>query len=363
MSWNAWVQHNGTHLIRWITRRRHVGRVLLMAGVAIMVAALSSGFSLSLTRETVRGRLIGWITTGEGLPLELTRFAFWVALGLVVIGVVLMVAHAVIDVRHAQRSAAIAVELRGLIDTSDRPLLKAIPKRLPGQRLDANVDIRSNMSTGALNHALKALEGLPDTIRRLRGQRERKDVQLVVGGVLQVPLLFYAGVLLDDEGVITPLDWDRKAGSWRELNDVDDGVRFSVTDLATLPAGTDRVVLAVSASYATDAAAIATTFSMRPVVSMTLPRPLPDTLWSGIKQADLTAQFLEVLAELGNRGVRSVDLVLAASSSLALRMGRAYDRRNLPELRCYQYQKDAKPPYPWCVEIIGLHDAQVCELS
>lgn len=363
MSWNAWAQHNSTHMIRWLTRRRHVGRVLLTAGVMIMIAALGSGFSLSLTQETLEGRLIGWITTGDGLPFELTRIAFWLASALIVTGVIAMVGHIAIDLRHAQRSAVIAVELRGLIDTSDRPLLKAIPKRLPGQRLDANVDIRSDMHAGAPDRALKALEGLSDTVRRLRGQRERKDVQLVVGGVLQVPFLFYAGVVLDDEGMITPLDWDRKAGQWRVLDGVDDGARFTVTDLKTLPMGSERVVLSVSASYATDSTAIAATFGMHPLVSMALPRPLPDTLWSEAKQAALTAQFLEVLAELGNRGVRSVDLVLAASSSLAFRMGRAYDRRNLPELRCYQYQRNVQPPYPWCVEITGPRDARVCELS
>src|SRR5690606_8418445 len=124
---------------------------------------------------------------------------------------------------HVSRSAVIVLELRGLVDTSDRPLLQSIPSRLPGQRLDALIDVRGDMEAGVIRRAFDEISGIRDLVQRLRGSREKNHVELVVAGVLQLPLLFYTGVLLDDEGRLTPLDWDRKVGRWRELDALDDG--------------------------------------------------------------------------------------------------------------------------------------------
>ncbi|MGY0561687.1 SAVED domain-containing protein [Luteimonas sp. A277] len=363
-SWSIWVQKIGTQLVGWLTRRRRAGAFLLSAGALLAGGGLlGDGFTLSLMHESGQGRLAGSLTTGDGLPAVLKLVGSWLGLLLMFLGAALFVLEWIAERRVARRSLIVVVELRGLIDTADRPLLEAIPRGTAGQPADAHVDVRSYMDAGDLKGALNQLQGLPDTVRRMRGQRDRSNVTVVAGGVLQVPFLFYAGVLLDDEGGVIQLDWDRELEKWRELDDVDDGARFEVSGLNTLPSETRRVVLSVSASYATDVGAISVTFGASPVVSLALPRPLPNTLWSEEKQAALATQFLEVLAELGNKGVCSVDLVLAAPSSLALRIGRAYDARNLPSLRCYQYQKNAHPPYPWCLEINGPGEAKVLHLA
>jgi hypothetical protein len=303
-------------------------------------------------------RFRGWFTTSDGLPLWLASVAFAIAAMMLLAGATMLICDYVANARRARRSAVIALELRGLVDTSDRPLLQSVPHRFRGLPLDALIDIRPDMEAGATQRAFAKVSGIPDLVRRLRGTREKRDVQLLVGGVLQVPFLFYAGVLLDDEGTVEAMDWDRKAGCWKELDGTNDGERFLSGGLSQLAPGTKRVVLTVSASYQVDAQAIAATFGTTPIVWLALPRPLPDTLWSGAKQAALAAQFLETVAELGNRGVQSIALVLAAPSSLALRLGRAYDRRNLPEISCHQYQRDAHLPYPWSV-FIGSEDAHL----
>jgi len=241
------------------------------------------------------------------------------------------------------------MELRGLVDTSDHPLLKSVPRELTGQRLDALIDVRGFVQAGAIEHALRKVLEIPDLIHRLRGSREIGKVQLVVAGVLQVPLLFLAGVLLDDEGRLTPLDWHRATSTWRQLDEPDDGERFATMGFDELPAETSHVVLSVSASYRTDQSAIQTTFGDVPVVSLSLSNPLPDTLWSAEKQNALAAQFVSIVASLGNRGVRRISLILAAPSSLVIRIGRAYDRRNMPEIACYQYERASAPAYPWSV--------------
>ncbi|MBP1473513.1 SAVED domain-containing protein [Frateuria sp. MAH-13] len=360
MSWNVTLQKLLTHVVHWLTRPRHRSRILLVAATTVMVAIVGGGWSFGVTGSAGALHFRGYFSTGNELPLWVVYLACAIAVMLFFAGAVMLIHDFVADVRRTRRCAVIALELRGLVDTSDRPLLQSVPRRLSGQPLDAQIDIRPEMGAGAVELAFNKLSGIPDVVRRLRGTREKRDVQLLVAGVLQVPFLFYAGVLLDDEGAVTAMDWDRKAGRWKELDSPDDGERFLSDGLDRLAPNTGKVVLAVSASYRTDTQAIAATFGTTPIVSLALPMPLPDSLWSEAKQVALAAQFLEALAELGNRGVRGIALILAAPSSLVLRLGRAYDRRNLPEIACYQYQRDVNPPYPWSV-VIGPTDARLVE--
>lgn len=351
MSWNSKALEHVSSMIRWITRRRHASRALMIAGTPIVVGTLASGWTAGVRGSAGALHFLGFVSTSDGLP------ALWLIIALIS-GLILLALGAWMSVSDwrssrtaAARDAVIVMELRGLVDTSDHPLLKSVPRELIGQRLDALIDIRELISAGAIEKALPKILGIPDLIHRLRGSRELGQVQLVVAGVLQVPLLFLVGVMLDDEGRLTPLDWHRAKSNWRRLDEPDDGERFATNGIDELPTDTSHVVLSVSASYRTDALAIRTTFEDVPVVSLSLSNPLPDTLWSDAKQDALAAQFVSTLASLGNRGVRRVSLILAAPSSLAIRLGRAYDRRNMPEVACFQYERASMPAYPWSVLI------------
>lgn len=358
MSWNLKVQEWMSILVRWVTRRPHPSRLMLTAGFTMVAAIFAGGWTFGVRGSAGSLHFAGWVTTSDGLP------ELWLTVVLVA-GLALALSGAGISLldwrsvrKSAERSAVIVMELRGLIDTSDKPLLTSVPRELLGQRLDALIDVRELIAAGAIEHAARKIVGIPDLIRRMRGSRELAQVQVVVGGVLQVPLLFLAGVMLDDEGRVTPLDWHRVTGTWRQLEEPDDGERFEVSGIDELPEGSLHVVLAVSASYRTDACAIKTTFGEVPVVSLSLANPLPDTLWSDAKQETLAAQFTAAVASLGNRGVRRISLVLAAPSSLVVRVGRAYDRRNMPEIACYQYERASIPAYPWSV-LIGHNETRI----
>lgn len=348
-TWTRWSQQILEHLVRWTTRRRHGGRVLLKTGAMIVIATFAGGYSLQVKHQATLGSWTAWLSTGEGLPLEMLRVAFWLGTVLIAIGTLWMCVNATDGRRNASRATIIAVELRGLVDTSDTPLNAAIPRRLPGARLSILLDLRPQARAGAAEAALQELLRLPDLLRLTRVDRPRELTQLVVGGVVQVPFLFAAGMLLDDEGTIFSMDWDRQGSRWRELDEPDDGERFEVRGLESLPENSPRILVAISASYSVDRRAISETFSGLPMVTLSLPDPRPNVLWSAEKQAALSQQFLELMAMLANRAVARVDLVLAAPASLALRLGRAYDLRNMSSVYCYQYQKDHAPPYPWSV--------------
>ena len=86
-----------------------------------------------------------------------------------------------------------------------------------------------------------------------------------------------------------------------------------------------------------------------PVVELNLEGGAPDCHWSEDKQHALGRQFLNAAVDLGNHGVKRIHLFLAAQNSVAFRFGRLYDKRNLPAIVVYQFQKDSAPPYPWGV--------------
>ncbi|WP_282259790.1 SAVED domain-containing protein [Stenotrophomonas sp. PS02301] len=358
MSWSSKLQDWISLLVHWITRRRHPSRFMLHAGVGMVAASLAGGWTFGVRGSAGALHLAGFASTSDGLPKSLLVVVLFFGLLLALTGAGVLLFDWKSFRNAAERSAVVVVEFRGLIDTSDSSLLKSVPRGLIGQRLDALIDVRELAVAGAIKQAMQKVVAMPDLIRLLRGSRAKSDVQVVVGGVLHVPLLFLAGTMLDDEGRVLPFDWDRVSEVWKALDEPDDGERFTLSGMDELPSGTPRVVLAISASYRSDAFAIKDSFGDVPVVSLSLANPLPGTLWSGAKQDALAAQFTAAVATLGNKGVKRISLVLAASSTLALRMGRAYDRRNMPEIACYQYERKPTPAYPWSV-LIGPSDVEL----
>ena len=119
--------------------------------------------------------------------------------------------------------------------------------------------------------------------------------------------------------------------------------------------------MCVSVSYRVNLSAVSSLGL--PMVHLELPTHGTTQHWSGFDQAVWGEQFLELAMTLEARGVARIHLFVAAPSSVVLRMGRLYDKRNLPALRVYQYQRSAhaKFPYPWAIEmpVAGRRAAEV----
>ncbi len=268
------------------------------------------------------------------------------------------------DQRRLSRKKVIVVEARGLRDTSGTPLHEAVPDSLEGHRDQVLIDLRQRVKDGVIvepRAALEMLVSLPADIARRENGLDRRDITYVYGGLAPVPLTFLTGVLMDDEGAVAVMDWDRHAENWRWLDGEDDGQRFLLSDIDAVPAGAPDVALAVSVSYRVDLDGVRQKVGDIPLVEMALPSGSPDCHWSERKQMALGRQFLETVIALSNQGVRRVHLFLAAQNSLVFRFGRLYDKRNLPEVTVYQYQRDAVPPYPWAVRmpVSGVARAEV----
>lgn len=73
--------------------------------------------------------------------------------------------------------------------------------------------------------------------------------------------------------------------------------------------------------------------------------------WSKKKQDRLAGVFFEYCKQLQGQGVEHIHLVLAAQNSVAFRFGQSYDKRNLPPITVYQYERSGAIRYPWGIYI------------
>ena len=332
-------------LIDFIFRRPLPGIKLIGYGVGLL-ALLFAGFAISVGIPTKDGRFEFSFDSGAGVSTIVFAIIMTLAVALIVLGGLWIV----VDLRKERRQKVIAIELRGLRDTSGQPLDRAIPWTIKGQRDPLLLDIRQGADGTVLSpeHALIRLQTLPHSIDQRVGGRDRGDISLVAAGMASVPMSFLMGVLLDDEDQVTIMDWDRSQENWRSLDAVDDGERFVVTGLEALGDAAEAV-LVVSVSYPEDRLAIAHSFAGLPVVRLGLEKPSTDSHWSAVKQAAWAQQFFDVARHLCGTKVRAVHLVLVAPNSVVIALGRRYDKRNLPAISVYQYENGSPAAYPWGV--------------
>jgi hypothetical protein len=249
-----------------------------------------------------------------------------------------------------KRKKVIVIEGRGLRDDDGSPLEAAVPDTIAGHRIPIKLDLRQRKD-GIVkdpDSLLPEIEVTRRAVQQYSASTDRQDLTIVYGGLTPVPFTFLTGVVLDDEGQIVTMDWDRTQEKWRSLNGDDDGVRFDVEGLDGV-ANSHEVVLAVSGSYPVLTENIKTTFEF-PVVRMTL-TDLTSSHWSQAKQNALAEQFLNVAKALEGSGAQTIHLILAAQNSVAFNLGRRYDKRNLPNVIVYQFERGEEVKYPWGVRM------------
>ncbi len=258
------------------------------------------------------------------------------------------------------RKKVLVIEGRGLRDDDGSPLVAAIPENIQGSRDDYLLDLRQRKD-GVIVEPVDLLPHI-NTMKSWHHQaqkgKNREDLTTVYGGLTAVPLTFLTGLQLDDEGDVIVMDWDRIESRWRMLEELDDGLRFDVAGIEELN-DEKEVVLAISASYLVKSDDLASSFTY-PIVRMTLP-DLQSSHWSQSKQSVLADQFLGVLKQLDAKGVACVHLVLAAQNSVVFNLARRYDKRNLPGLIVYQFERGQDKRYPWGIEmpVAGVESAKV----
>lgn len=333
--------------IDWLWRRRSTGLVLISVSVPLLAVLLGTSWAMDVIAPTSSGTFQFSFSMNQGTPAYLIIICLILLSLLVVVGIVLVV----IEECRLGKKLVVAIEMRGLRDTTGDPLKDKIPRNILGRREQILLNIRR--SDGSLldpEGALQQVTNLPMSIANFEVGSDRSDISYVAGGLASVPFCFLMGVLLDDESGVTLMDWDRNSDCWRSLSGQDDGHRFIVNGIEKV-GQSEEIVLSVSVSYPTNMHGIAQAFTKQPVVSMTLTKLATDGHWSEVKQAALAQEFFNVVRSLCGVGVKRVNLVIAAPSSIVIRFGRIYDKRNLPPITVWQYENGQTPPYPWGVSM------------
>ena len=343
------VHHFFHSLIDWLFRRRSPALVTMRIGLTC-IALVFGGWAFDISVPVGDGRVAVGFVSSDGSPSLLSIAAAITGFFLVLTALIWELARYRTEQRHLARKKVIVIEARGLRDGSGTPLIDAIPSKIEGRRDDFLVDLRQHVKDGEIvvpAVALNTLVSLPNDLRRRQNGLDRRDITLVYGGMTPVPFTFLTGVLIDDEETIVVLDWHRHSEAWHQLDSADDGNRFHVSQIDQIPEGAREVGLIVSVSYSINVSDVRTKLGDLPIVELKLEDGSPDCHWSGAKQRALGQQFLTEVVRLGDRGIHRIHLFLAAQNSVAFRFGRLYDKRNLPEVVVYQYQRGATPPYPW----------------
>ena len=328
-------------------RRGRQPAVQLAALAAALYLAAFGGWALSVEVPVAGEQAVLRFRGDGGGPAVGTWVLLLAATAFLVWGIGWFLREAWRDTRRR----VVVVELRGLRDTGGSSLAEALPRQLRGRREPLLVDLTQG-GDGVIvdpRRALARLSTLPVELRHREGGIDRRDFVVAFGGLAPVPFTFLAGMLIDDEGEVVVMDWDRYAERWRALDGVDDGERFEQSGLESIVPGVGEAVLAVSVSYRVDFDGIRRKLGDLPVVRLDLPEGTTEGHWAAAKPSALAEQFLSTAIGIANRGVRRIHLFLAAPSSVVFRFGRVYDRRNLPRLVLYQYQREGDPPFPWGV--------------
>ena len=348
------LEHFIRSLIDWLFRRRSPALIVMRIGLTSLVLAFGAGWALDVSLPLRDGRIAIGLDSSGGTPTIIAYLAALVGVSLLVGGFVWEVLRYRIEQKRSNRKKVIVIEVRGLREGGGSPLSAAIPETVRGKLECMLVDLRQRVKDGEIVNphvALETIASLPVDLRRREDGLDRSDITLVYGGLASVPFSFLSGVLIDDERSVVILDWNRHEEAWRALDASDDGMRFEVIESPGAPGFQSEAALVVSVSYGINTEDIRALVDGIPIVELRLEDGSPDSHWSEDKQRALGKQFLKIVGELATRGIQRIHLFLAAPNSVVFRFGRLYDKRNLPEILVYQYERGRTPPYPWCIRM------------
>jgi hypothetical protein len=339
-----------TRLLEWFTRPRSVGIAMLKYGGILASAGLGADFAVQIARQSNDE---GWSFSfgmGQGVPVWLTLVVIGFGIALMALGGCILWT----DHRRERRRRLVVIELRGLHASPDSPAAKEVVSTFRGDRRHLLIDFRPQGLEGRVDPAylLERVSSMRTTLHTLVDGVDKRDVQVAIGGLAAVPALFLAGMLIDDESHVHLYDWDRSAKCWRALDGADDSVRFLPPEGVPPVGAPEEAILVIEASYTINQADVTASFARSmPVIRLRIEMPLADRFWSEQKQAALAVQFRDSVQQLSAAGVRKLHLVVAAPASLSIRLGMCYDRRLLPDIAVYQFEKGLTMPYPWGLQM------------
>ena len=344
----------------WWFRVKSIERFMIGGSLALITAVYAGPRLLEVILRAALGAVPeGFLQARRSLDL-VDAWILAICTGLLLVGVGLAVLRYRSDAKLMSKKRNLVIEARGLRDDDGNPLADAVSNDRDGTITPIILDLRNRLDGQVIKpeNAIADIAAGHRSVLQHKKDGDRTDITTSYGGLTSVPYTFLTGVLVDDEGEIFTYDWDRAQEAWRKIDGEDDGVSLSVDGLGSVAEA--EVVVAISYSYPITDDDLATTFDV-PIIRMTLENMSSDAHWSQKKQNRLAQEFFETAKRLSADGVKRIHLVLAAPNSVVFTFGRRYDKRNLPEVVVYQYQRGEAPAYPWGVlmPVAGIERPQV----
>ncbi len=343
------VKYSAKSFIDWLFRKKLLFLITFKISGAILFAMI--GFD----------RLSGVIINYQGITFEIAQqdslaslffnALFGITLLVFIVSFVLVIFEFFQNKKLQSGKKVFVVEGRGLRDDDGTSLAESIGDDFPKSRIPYVLDLRQHLDGKLVSPEalIPKVSVAKEALNQTRRGNGRENTQVAYGGLTAVPLTFLTGIEFDDEGSISVFDWDRSSENWRPLDELDDGLRLSVPDLEEASLS-QNVILAISISYPIEQCDLDSSFNY-PVIRMDLEGRSSSSHWSAVKQSAIADQFFEIGKKLSECGVKHIHLVLAAPNSVVFNFGRRYDKRNLPELAVYQYERSKENKYPWGVQM------------
>lgn len=352
MAENFWHRQFETFW-NFIWRRKKPQLVLLTSGVALATIGAARAIRVILSVQDGDRSADATLDLGTGSNL-------FIDIGLVLAGVAMALTATWMIVkdfqdnrRLADRHQTIVMWFRGLRNVAGENPANAVPKSVPGIRMLIDIDIRDYISEAKIADPAAALakvrQLIPASIDARTTGADPADRSVVFAGLGSVPFTVLLGMLRGNQDKTFVLDWNRQEGEWKPVNADDDGEVFNIGQYND-EHGTEAVLVA-ALSYPVDMDNVHATLPGLPIYSFEREDISVTNHWSEAKQQRLAEKVRSFCANLASQGVGRVHLILSCQSSVAFNIGRAYDWRNLPELRVYEFQRDVKPSYPWCIRM------------
>jgi SAVED-fused 2TM effector domain len=129
--------------VDWVCRRRSIGLRMMATGGVLIVASLASGFVVKGNYQSQHSSFtVDFNSAGGGIAI-LSVLAFFVGLTLLGYGAFREWKEYKHEVARLAKKIVLVIEQRGLRDTTDTPLVDAVPDSFEGRRDPLLNDIRS----------------------------------------------------------------------------------------------------------------------------------------------------------------------------------------------------------------------------
>lgn len=321
---------------------------------------------ISFTWKKMAYKLILLATMGLGLVISFTgvdgtkyeisilnEIPNWLSFALIAISLMLILFEAVKDLK---KKALIFTHL-GITKSINFDIASARPF---WDRLHIPDDNEINISRYVVNDSIvspeEALKKTLHIIEVLESKTKNKpeDIKLYYGGVVQVPLAFTAGTILDNTMFVDIYDWKRngeKQGAYRLIKgkkDTSDLVQISEPEVHDL---SSELAIEIALSYPINHQNTVDAVGEIPTLKITANSVGRDQFSSLSTQNEVCEKFHDIIDRYSQTNIKKIHVFIAAQNSMVFQLGRQLSRRVHKEVIVWQFEIQNEHQNPWGISI------------